>query len=68
MTAAPALAPAAPVARAPGVVIDETQQKTQIQIRLGDGSRVVATFNHTHTVAHIRQHIEAYVFLFIAYL
>ncbi len=66
MTAAPALAP---VARAPtGVVIDETQQKTQIQIRLGDGSRVVATFNHTHTVAHIRQHIEAYVFLFIAYL
>lgn len=37
------------------IVVDDSKPKTQIQIRLGDGSRLVATFNHTHTIADIRQ-------------
>ncbi|KAF7731582.1 hypothetical protein EC973_009346 [Apophysomyces ossiformis] len=38
--------------------INENEPTTSLQIRLGDGSRLVAKFNHTHTVADIRQHIE----------
>jgi len=39
-------------------VLDESQPTTSIQIRLMDGSRIVAKFNHTHTIAHIRQYID----------
>ncbi|KAF9437873.1 hypothetical protein BGZ76_010750 [Entomortierella beljakovae] len=39
--------------------IDDTQPITSIQIRLGDGSRMVARFNHTHTVNDIRGFINA---------
>ncbi|KAF9908985.1 hypothetical protein EC991_009167 [Linnemannia zychae] len=39
--------------------IDETQPVTSIQIRLADGTRMVARFNHTHTVNDIRGFINA---------
>eukprot|EP00210_Caulerpa_lentillifera_P004549 g4339.t1 len=38
---------------------DETKPMTSIQIRLADGSRVVARFNHTHTVRDIRRFVAA---------
>ncbi|KAG0351067.1 hypothetical protein BC939DRAFT_482217 [Gamsiella multidivaricata] len=41
------------------VQIDESQPVTSIQIRLGDGGRMVARFNHTHTVNDIRGYINA---------
>jgi UBX domain-containing protein 1 len=53
-----------PTASTPGgssssaVQVDASQPVTQIQIRLGDGQRVVAKFNQTHTVADIRQYIN----------
>ena len=37
--------------------VDEKEPTTSIQIRLRDGSRLVAKFNTTHTVAHIRSFI-----------
>lgn len=36
---------------------DETKPTTSIQIRLTDGSRVVARFNHTQTVYDIRRFV-----------
>lgn len=39
--------------------IDESQPVTSIQIRLADGTRMVARFNHTHTVNDIRGFINA---------
>ncbi|CAO3608512.1 unnamed protein product [Cunninghamella blakesleeana] len=39
--------------------VDPNQPTTSLQIRLGDGSRLVAKFNHTHTVGDIRRYIEA---------
>ncbi|KAI9476384.1 MAG: hypothetical protein EXX96DRAFT_576984 [Benjaminiella poitrasii] len=39
--------------------VDQNQPTTNIQIRLGDGSKLVAKLNHTHTIADIRQYIEA---------
>ncbi|CEP16094.1 hypothetical protein [Parasitella parasitica] len=39
--------------------VDESQPTTNIQIRLGDGSRLVAKLNHTHTIADLRQYIES---------
>ena len=38
--------------------VDESAPTTSIQLRLADGSRVVARFNVTHTVAHIRAFID----------
>jgi len=47
-------------ARAKEVVkADSTKPTTSLQIRLADGSRLVAQFNHEHTVAQIRQYIVA---------
>lgn len=37
---------------------------TSIQIRLADGSRLVGTFNHNHTVGDIRRYIIAYPFYY----
>lgn len=37
--------------------LDDAQPTTMIQIRLADGSRLAARFNHTHTVEDIRQFI-----------
>ncbi|KAB0803498.1 hypothetical protein PPYR_00468 [Photinus pyralis] len=37
--------------------VDTSQPTTNIQIRLADGTRLVAQFNHMHTVGHIRSFI-----------
>ncbi|CAG8457586.1 10973_t:CDS:10 [Ambispora gerdemannii] len=39
--------------------IDESLPVTSIQIRMADGTRMVARFNHTHTVRDIREFINA---------
>ncbi|KAI9260925.1 hypothetical protein EDC94DRAFT_610285 [Helicostylum pulchrum] len=39
--------------------VDESQPTTNIQIRLADGSRLIAKLNHTHTIGDIRQFIES---------
>ncbi|KAK9812267.1 hypothetical protein WJX73_008879 [Symbiochloris irregularis] len=39
--------------------VDEAQPSTSIQLRLADGSRMVARFNLTHTVGDIRRFILA---------
>ncbi|KAI9011751.1 hypothetical protein DFJ74DRAFT_309680 [Hyaloraphidium curvatum] len=39
--------------------VDNTQPVTTLQIRLADGTRLVAKFNHTHTVGDIRSFIAA---------
>lgn len=46
-------APAAPFE------LDQSKPTTRLQIRLGDGSRQTATFNHDHTVGDIRNFINA---------
>ncbi|POY75431.1 hypothetical protein BMF94_1501 [Rhodotorula taiwanensis] len=38
--------------------VDRNEPTTQVQIRLRTGDRMVATFNHTHTVGDIRRYIE----------
>ncbi|KAL2632360.1 hypothetical protein R1flu_017046 [Riccia fluitans] len=42
-----------------GLVVDEKKPSTSIQLRLSDGTRMVARFNHHHTVADIRSFIDA---------
>ncbi|KAI3823847.1 hypothetical protein L1987_05292 [Smallanthus sonchifolius] len=42
-----------------GLVLDATLPSTSIQLRLADGSRIIAHFNHHHTVADIRAFINA---------
>lgn len=37
--------------------LDDAQPTTMVQIRLADGSRLAARFNHTHTVEDIRRYI-----------
>ncbi|KAF9210249.1 hypothetical protein CPC16_005926 [Podila verticillata] len=49
----------APVPAPRSLQVDESQPVTSIQIRLADGSRMVARFNHTHTVNDIRGYINA---------
>ncbi|GAA5850402.1 hypothetical protein JCM9279_001403 [Rhodotorula babjevae] len=39
--------------------VDRSQPTTQLQIRLRNGDRMVATFNQTHTVGDIRSYINA---------
>ncbi|CAG8440244.1 3058_t:CDS:10 [Diversispora eburnea] len=39
--------------------VDESLPVTSIQVRLGDGTRMLARFNHTHTVRDIRNFINA---------
>ncbi len=43
--------------------VDQTKPTTSVQIRLADGSRMVARMNLTHTIADIRNFINAYVSL-----
>jgi UBX domain-containing protein 1 len=53
-TAAPIVAPAARTAApAPSVNVDASLPTTTLQIRLGDGTRLVSRFNHTHTVGDL---------------
>ncbi|DBA76970.1 hypothetical protein WJX77_003686 [Trebouxia sp. C0004] len=46
-------------ASTPWAGVNESEPATSIQLRLADGSRMVARFNLTHTVADIRQFIKA---------
>ncbi len=55
--------PAAPAAAAPKqdakIEVDASKPATNVQIRLGDGSRLVARVNLTHTVGDLRNYINA---------
>ncbi|KAK9715027.1 hypothetical protein RND81_06G137700 [Saponaria officinalis] len=42
-----------------GLVVDPNQPSTSIQLRLADGTRMVAHFNYHHTVNDIRAFIDA---------
>ncbi|KAF7815315.1 plant UBX domain-containing protein 4-like [Senna tora] len=42
-----------------GLVIDEAQPVTSIQLRLADGTRMVSRFNHHHTISDVRAFIDA---------
>ncbi|KAG6542848.1 hypothetical protein Mapa_015752 [Marchantia paleacea] len=42
-----------------GLVVDEKKPNTSIQLRLLDGTRMVARFNYHHTIADIRSFIDA---------
>ncbi|KAJ9136395.1 hypothetical protein P3X46_033479 [Hevea brasiliensis] len=42
-----------------GLVVDETLPSTSIQLRLADGTRMIAHFNYHHTVNDIRAFINA---------
>ncbi|KAI3997070.1 hypothetical protein MKX01_032721 [Papaver californicum] len=42
-----------------GLVVDDTLPSTSIQLRLADGTRMVACFNYRHTVGDIRAFIDA---------
>ncbi|XP_073055988.1 plant UBX domain-containing protein 4-like [Primulina eburnea] len=42
-----------------GLVVDRSQPSTAIQLRLADGTRMIARFNHHHTIADIRSFIDA---------
>ncbi|KAL8130236.1 hypothetical protein V2J09_019391 [Rumex salicifolius] len=54
-----------PVVSAPppalSLAIDETKPTTSIQIRLADGTRMIAQFNHHHTINDIRGFIDSSV-------
>ena len=39
--------------------VDVSLPRTRIQVRLASGTRVVQEFNHSHTVGHIRQFVDA---------
>jgi len=43
----------------PTTTVDESQPVTKVQIRLADGTRLVARFNPTHTVAAMREFVAA---------
>lgn len=42
-----------------GLVVDQSQPSTPIQLRLADGTRMVAHFNYHHTINDIRAFIDA---------
>ncbi|KAF3951758.1 hypothetical protein CMV_022625 [Castanea mollissima] len=42
-----------------GLVVDQTLPSTSVQLRLADGTRMVAHFNYHHTINDIRSFIDA---------
>ncbi|KAK1922381.1 glycogen metabolism-related protein [Papiliotrema laurentii] len=57
-------APAGPSAATPSAStstfqVDETKPTTSIQVRLGDGTRIIAKVNLTHTIADLRNFVQA---------
>ncbi|KAK6789757.1 hypothetical protein RDI58_013557 [Solanum bulbocastanum] len=42
-----------------GLVVDQTQPSTSIQVRLADGTRIVSRFNFQHSIRDIRGFIDA---------
>merc|ERR1712106_495012 len=65
MLGAPSPAPAAaagpsrPVRQVQPVVVDTSKPVGNVQVRLGDGSRIVVKLNHDHTVRDVKQEIMA---------
>eukprot|EP00123_Amoebidium_parasiticum_P012908 comp21651_c0_seq1/m.30431 comp21651_c0_seq1/g.30431 ORF comp21651_c0_seq1/g.30431 comp21651_c0_seq1/m.30431 type:complete len:396 (-) comp21651_c0_seq1:238-1425(-) len=57
-TAATPMAPAERESSGPAVTVDEAKPTTSIQIRLADGTRMVAKLNHNHTVGDIRRFVS----------
>ena len=57
--APPGAAPEPPVRKVSPVSVDPSKPSGNIQVRLGDGSRVVVKLNSHHTVAHIKQEVMA---------
>eukprot|EP00741_Cyanophora_paradoxa_P007737 tig00001206_g7486.t1 len=55
----PGSIPASSVGQAIQLEVDASKPTTTLQIRLHDGTRLVAKFNLTHTVQHIRNFCEA---------
>ncbi|KAL7752577.1 protein phosphatase regulator [Sorochytrium milnesiophthora] len=51
--------PAETAAPVPALSVDENKPMTTLQIRLGDGTRLVSKFNHDHTVGDIRSFINS---------
>merc|ERR1719410_1667659 len=47
------------VPRPSPVTVDPSKPKGNIQIRLGDGGRLVVSLNHTHTLRDLKQEIKA---------
>ncbi|XP_075491304.1 plant UBX domain-containing protein 3-like [Primulina tabacum] len=43
----------------PTLVVDNTQPSTSIQLRLADGTRLIAHFNNYHTIRDVRGFIDA---------
>ncbi|KAK6339442.1 hypothetical protein TWF718_008857 [Orbilia javanica] len=56
-SAAAVTAPAQPAPQT--VTVDASAPTTNLQIRLGDGTRLVSRFNHTHTVGDIYAFVNA---------
>ncbi|KAF3094861.1 hypothetical protein TWF594_000087 [Orbilia oligospora] len=56
-TSAAVTAPAQPAPQT--VTVDSSAPTTSVQIRLGDGTRLVSRFNHTHTVGDIYAFVNA---------
>jgi UBX domain-containing protein 1 len=52
-------APATSAGSAWAFSLDETQPITTLQLRLADGTRLVARFNHTHTLRDVRAFLDA---------
>ncbi|KAL3615281.1 Plant UBX domain-containing protein 4 [Castilleja foliolosa] len=42
-----------------GLVVDQNEPSTSIQLRLADGTRMVSRFNHRHTIRDVRAFIDA---------
>lgn len=42
-----------------GLAVDDSKPSTSIQLRLSDGTRMVARFNYHHTIVDIRAFIDA---------
>merc|ERR1712123_79905 len=64
MLGAPSSAPAAaaprkPVRKVKNVEVDSGKPVGSVQVRLGDGSRIVIKLNHHHTVGDVKQEIMA---------
>eukprot|EP00092_Neocalanus_flemingeri_P004661 GFUD01005025.1.p1 GENE.GFUD01005025.1~~GFUD01005025.1.p1 ORF type:complete len:197 (+),score=98.13 GFUD01005025.1:81-671(+) len=65
MLGAPSPAPAAaplpsrPARQVQPVAVDSSQPVGSVQVRLGDGSRIVVKLNHHHTVRDVKQEIQA---------
>lgn len=50
------------------IAVDKNAPTTTVQIRLADGSRLVATLNHTHTIADLRRYIILYPLNYILFV